>query len=244
MTILTVVPTLISFFLDLDLLYLDFDLLWFEFLSLGLPLDSVFKAKLDVSSNFLQCISLLRIRSQTSLNTIFLLLKELLITVTIAFQISGRENRKIRTQTSSPNLISTELSCIVIILNLFMWATTYAPSIIHQLNNRFIKCTLFKANGFLYMLERIAIRPVMVLSFVILKATLQDNVNGITPNTYLSSKAHSSSSYLLVFLLKEANTCLSDKSSICIFYNLKSSPLKFSILMLFPSSDAITPSQI
>lgn len=148
----------------------------------------------------------------------------------------------IKARTSLSNSISTKLSCV---LNSLMWAATNAPSIIHKLNNYPIKCTLFEANGFLYILERVDIRPTVVFSFTMLKTTLRDNVSQITLSVCLSSKAHSSSLIDIGFYLKKSK-CLSfwyRWSLICIFQNLKSSPLKFSILMLFPSSIAIIPTQ-
>ncbi|KAE8704043.1 Methylcrotonyl-CoA carboxylase alpha chai isoform 1 [Hibiscus syriacus] len=65
-------------------------------------------------------------------------------------------------------------------------------SVIRKLNNRLIKCTLFEADGFSYILERAAIRLAVVFSFAMLKATLRDNVSRITPRACLSRRVQSS----------------------------------------------------
>lgn len=64
---------------------------------------------------------------------------------------------------------------------------------ISKLNNRLIKWTLFEVDCFLYILDKAAIRHVVVLSFALLKATLCDNVSQITLRACLSGRAQSSS---------------------------------------------------
>ncbi|CAL9094660.1 unnamed protein product [Musa textilis] len=83
---------------------------------------------------------------------------------------------------------------------------TDASFVIHKLNNCLTKCTLFEANGFLYMLERIIIRPIFFLSFAMLKITLLDNDNWITPSTCLSRTAHFSSCIIIGFSSNRIDT--------------------------------------
>ncbi|KAE8726587.1 hypothetical protein F3Y22_tig00006613pilonHSYRG00076 [Hibiscus syriacus] len=129
---------------------------------------------------------------RTSSNFNLLFLDELLTAVTVAFQLSGRDDKRIKARTSSSNSISTELNWVVILLSSFRCCAIDAHSVIRKLNNRLIKCTLFEADGFPYILERATIRPDVVFSFAMLKATLRDNVSRITPRACLSRRAQSS----------------------------------------------------
>ncbi|KAE8693889.1 Metalloendoproteinase 1 [Hibiscus syriacus] len=158
-----------------------------------LPLDSVCKAEeVDASPDSIRQISSLSARSRTSSNFNLLFPDELLTTVTVAFQLSGIDDKRIKTRTSLLNSISTELNWVVIVLSSFRCCAIDAPSVIRKLNNRLIKCTLFEADGFSYILERAAIRPAVVFSFAMLKATLRDNVSQIAPRACLSIRAQSS----------------------------------------------------
>ena len=76
------------------------------------------KAKeFDVSPDSLYRISSLNTRSRTSSNFNLLFPDELLTAVAVAFQLSGRDDKRIKARTSSSNSISTELNWVVIVLS-------------------------------------------------------------------------------------------------------------------------------
>ena len=64
----------------------------------------------DVSPDSLRQISSLNTRSRTSSNFNLLFPDELLTAVTVAFQLSGRDDKRIKARTSSSNSIFTELN--------------------------------------------------------------------------------------------------------------------------------------
>ena len=117
--------------------------------------------EVDDSPDSLRRISSLRTKSWTSLNFNLLLPDELLIIVTIAFQLSGREDKSINAHTFSLKSIPTELNWVVTILSSLRCCPIDAPSIIHKLNNCLIKWTLFEVDGFSYMLERAIINSLL-----------------------------------------------------------------------------------
>src|ERR1044072_5594070 len=131
-------PLELCLFLDLD--RLSFDLLRPLPLAELLPLDSVCNTEeVDDSPESLRRISSLRTRSRTSSNFNLLLPDELLTAVTVAFQLFGREDKRIKARTSSSKLIPTELNWVVTVLSSFRCCAVEAPSAIRKLNNSLIK---------------------------------------------------------------------------------------------------------
>src|ERR1044072_6244759 len=111
-------PLELCLFLDLD--RLSFDLLRPLPLAELLPLDSVCNTEeVDDSPESRRRISSLRTRSRTSSNFNLLLPYELLTAVTVAFQLSGREDKRIKARTSSSKSIPTELNWVVTVLSSF-----------------------------------------------------------------------------------------------------------------------------
>ena len=69
----------------------------------------------------------------------------------------------------------------MITLNSLIWSETDAPLIIFKLNRRRIKYTSLIADRFSYMSDKAFIKLTVVVSFMILNATLRAHVSWITP---------------------------------------------------------------
>src|ERR1044072_8874528 len=131
-------PLELCLFLDLD--RLSFDLLRPLPLAELLPLDSICDTGEVDDPRESRCrMSSLRTRSRTSSNFNLLLPDELLTAVTVAFQLSGREDKRIKARTSLSKSIPTELNWVVTVLSSFRCCAVDAPSPIRKLNNRLIK---------------------------------------------------------------------------------------------------------
>ena len=106
-----------------------------------------------------------------------LLLAELVTTVTVALQLSGRDDNKINVFTSSSNVICTDVNCAIIVLNSLIWLVIELPSPIFRLTSLWIKYTLLVADGFSYIFDNAFIKSTIVFSFMMLNATFLANVN-------------------------------------------------------------------
>ena len=131
----------------------------------------------------------------------------------------------------------------MIVLNSFRCFATTTPSAIFKLNNFFIRCFLLLADGFSYMLEKVVIRPTVVVSFTTLCTNNLDKVNLITPSTCLSRRAYSASSIYQVSSPEEVGVISSDRD------NLQSASSNTQSLyhqtsQFFPSSPVIAPTEL